>query len=56
LGNDEKLLNNLYICPTNGTKMYIYKNNKWEKLYSLDFTDNERKYIISVLENAIETL
>lgn len=56
LGNDEALLNNLYICPTNGTKMYVYKNKSWEKLYSLDFTDNERKHIINVLENAIEKL
>lgn len=51
--NDEELLKNLYICPTCSTKMYLYKNNNWEKSYSLDFTNEEKKHIISVLENAI---
>ncbi|NDK08108.1 HAD-IIB family hydrolase [Candidatus Gracilibacteria bacterium] len=56
LGDDIELLKNLYICPTQGGKMYVYKNGNWEKLYSLDFSIEERKHIISVLENAIEKL
>lgn len=54
--DDEKLLSNLYICPTCSTKMYIFKNNNWQKLYWVDFTDSEKKHIISVLENAIDKL
>ncbi len=56
LGNDENLLKNLYICPTQWWKMYVYKKWEWEKLYSLDFSKEERKHIISVLENAIKVL
>lgn len=56
LWDDIELLKNLYICPTQWWKMYVYKNWNWEKLYSLDFSIEERKHIISVLENAIEKL
>ncbi len=56
LWDDEKLLKNLYICPTNWTKMYTYNDSDWQCLYSLDFTESERKHIINVLENAIEKL
>jgi len=56
LWDDENLLKNLYICPTNWTKMYIYNDIDWQCLYSLDFTKSERKHIINVLENAIEKL
>lgn len=54
--NDEDLLKNLYISPTCSTKMYLFKNNSWEKMYSLDFTNVEKEHIISVLENAINKL
>lgn len=56
LWNDENILKNLYICPTQWWKMYVYKNNKWEKLYSLDFTKQEREHILKTLENAVEKL
>ncbi len=56
LWNDEELLKNLYICPTCSTKMYLYVDWEWKKQYSLDFTENEKKHIISVLENAIDEL
>lgn len=50
---DQNLLKNLYICPTCSTKMYIYKENIWHNLYSLDLSIKEKKHIISVLETAI---
>lgn len=56
LWNDEKLLRNLFICPTCSTKMYVYEKWEWVKKYSLDFTLEERKYIIDVLQSAIQDL
>lgn len=56
LWDDEKLLQNLYICPTCSTKMYTYSNWEWNKLYSLDFSEDEKKYIIKVFNQAIDDL
>lgn len=46
-------LKNLSLLPTCGTKFYTY-NSTWEKLYSEDFTDEEKVRVISSLQNAIE--
>ena len=46
-------LKNLSLLPTCGTKFYTY-NSTWEKLYSEDFTDEEKVSVISSLQNAIE--
>lgn len=56
LGTDEKLLSNLYACPTCSTAMYLYREGAWQKQYSLDLTKEEREHIISVLNDAIDTL
>lgn len=56
LWDDEVLLWNLYLCPTCSTKMYTYNGWSWNKMYSLDFSDDEKKYIISVLNKAIDDL
>jgi len=56
LGNDEKLLSNLYVCPTCSTKMYLYENWDWTKKYSLDFTLEEKDYIMKVFNQAIDDL
>ncbi len=56
LWDDENLLKNLYICPTCSTKMYVYKDKDWQKLYGYEFTKEEKNHIIKVLENAIEKL
>lgn len=53
LWNDENKLKNMYACPTCSTKMYLYKNWKWEKEYSLDFSTEEKKHIIDILNKAI---
>lgn len=52
LPHDERL-RNLSILPTCGTKFYQYKE-KWEKIYSEDFTAAEKSKIVSSLEKAIE--
>jgi hypothetical protein len=52
LPNDESL-KNLSILPTCGTKFYQY-NTEWKKIYSEDFTSDEKKQIISSLTKSIE--
>lgn len=54
--NDEKLLKNLYLCPTCSTKMYLYKDSWFEEIYSLDLTLEEKIYIKNTLKESIEEL
>lgn len=49
----EKHLKNLSILPTCGTKFYQYKHG-WKKLYSEDFTADEKTKIIASLNEAIK--
>ena len=51
LPHDRKL-KNLSLLPTCGTKFYKFESD-WEKLYSEDFTDEEKNKIIRALEQAI---
>src|SRR5277367_6491174 len=53
LSHDERL-KNLSLLPTCGTKFYKYES-KWDLLYSEDFTDVEKKKIISLLQQTTET-
>lgn len=48
----DELLKNLTLLPTCGTKFYKYKS-AWEKLYSEDFTAEEKEKIITSLKKAI---
>ena len=50
---DKKILKNLSILPTCGTKYYQYKAG-WRKLYSEDFTPEEKTKIIQNLNDAVE--
>jgi phosphomannomutase len=45
-------LANLSLLPTCGTKFFQYKRD-WKKLYSEDFTADEKERIISSLKNAV---
>lgn len=56
LWNEDNILENLYVCPTCSTAMYLYKNWDWQKEYSLDLSKEEKEHIISVLNNAIDKL
>ena len=48
-----QVLENLSILPTCGTKFYQYKSG-WTKLYSEDFTEEEKNKIITNLNKAVE--
>ncbi len=49
-----KQLKNLSILPTCGTKFYRYKKGAWVKIYSEDFTPDEKTEIIDSLNKAID--
>lgn len=52
LSRDERL-QNLSLLPTCGTKFYKY-TGIWEKIYSEDFTPDEKEQIISSLEKVMD--
>ncbi len=52
LPHDESLVN-LSLLPTCGTKFFRYAGD-WEKIYSEDFTADEKKKIIDSLRKAVE--
>jgi len=54
LPHDESF-KNLSILPTCGTKFFQYKGN-WEKIYSEDFTKNEKEKIITSFKKVIVTV
>jgi phosphomannomutase len=50
----KQALKKLSILPTCGTKYYQYKSG-WKKLYSEDFTGDEKKKIIDNLNKAVDS-
>ena len=52
LPHDERL-KNLSLLPTCGTKFYQYAGD-WKKIYSEDFTADEKEKIVSSLKQALE--
>ncbi len=48
----DKSLANLSILPTSGTKFFRYAGD-WKKLYSEDFTPEEKEKIVSSLKKAV---
>jgi phosphomannomutase len=52
LPHDERLAN-LSLLPTCGTKFYRYDSADWKKIYSEDFTTDQREKILSSLKKAI---
>jgi HAD superfamily hydrolase (TIGR01484 family) len=52
LPHDERLAN-LSLLPTCGTKFYRYDSADWKKIYSEDFTADQREKILSSLKKAI---
>jgi phosphomannomutase len=49
----DELLANLSILPTCGTKFYRYDAGDWKKIYSEDFTADQREKILGSLKKAI---
>jgi len=52
LPSDDRL-KNLSLLPTCGTKFYQYQD-EWEKIYSEDFNEAEKKKIVDSLRKALE--
>jgi phosphomannomutase len=50
--SQDKSLVNLSLLPTCGTKFFQYAGD-WKKIYSEDFTPDEKKKIIAALKNAV---
>lgn len=46
-------LGQLAILPTNGTKFFRFERGQWQKLYSEDFTPEQKSAIVSALERAV---
>lgn len=53
LPQDENILKNLYIFPTNGSSMYHFEKGDWKEVYSEKFSAEERQKIIDVIEKVI---
>lgn len=53
---DENLLKKFIPCPTCGTKMYRFENWQWNKLYSLDFSDQEKESILKSMDEVLDLL
>ena len=53
---DENLLNKFIACPNCGTKMLRYENGQRNKLYSLDFTPEEKKKILDSMNEVMDLL
>jgi len=49
----DKLLANLSLLPACGTKFYRYESADWKKIYSEDFTTDQREKILDSLKKAI---
>jgi HAD superfamily hydrolase (TIGR01484 family) len=55
---EPKLLKNLHLMPTCGTRYYKFDlaKNDWQMVYAEDFTDSQKKKIITVLSETLEDL
>jgi HAD superfamily hydrolase (TIGR01484 family) len=53
--SDPSLLENLHLMPTSGTRYYIYdpEQSEWSLEYAEDFSDEQKKQIISALEEGL---
>lgn len=55
---DSSRLERLHLMPTCGTRYYRYNSAKseWDNIYAEDFTDAEKKKILSVLDKVVKDL
>ena len=51
----QERLKNLSLFPTNGSMCYVYEDGDWKQLYAEMLSEEQRKDIISALEDAIKT-
>lgn len=50
------LLKKLFLFPTTGTAFYRYNGNDWEKIYSQEFSPEEKEKIFSALDKTFSEL
>ncbi len=48
-----EVLRNLYLFPTNGSALYVYKDNIWTPIYQELLTDAEKSKILSAWDKAL---
>src|SRR6185295_1380665 len=53
---EPKLLDNLHLMPTSGTRYYRHKNDQWEQVYAEDLTPEQKKKIIQALNEGLDEL
>ena len=51
---EPEALKNLFLFPVNGSTCYKYENGEWKQVYNEPLSEEERKEIISVLNDAIK--
>jgi HAD superfamily hydrolase (TIGR01484 family) len=51
---DPELLEKLHLMPTSGTRYYRYEDEDWKVQYAEDFTPDQKKKIITALEEGLE--
>ncbi len=52
--NNEKLLSKLHLMPTSGTRYYRHEKGVWVQKYAEDFTESQKKKIITALEEGLK--
>lgn len=52
--DENHLLERLHLMPTSGTRYYRYENGNWELKYAEDFSREQKKKIITALEEGLE--
>lgn len=51
---EEKLLKNLHLMPTSGTRYLKFENKRWELQYAEDFTKGQKEKIVKALADGLE--
>ena len=51
---EPKLLENLHMMPTCGTRYYRFKDGKWQKIYAEDFNEAEKAKIVDALKKGVD--
>lgn len=47
----QELLSNLYLMPTSGATMYVWRNHEWEEQYSNKISEEEYKRILKMFDD-----
>ncbi|HEY4493508.1 MAG TPA: HAD-IIB family hydrolase [Candidatus Paceibacterota bacterium] len=52
----KNLLSQLILLPTNGSEMFVYKNNEWQVVYNICLTSDEKLQITNALAESLREL